>query len=322
MPRASRAYGILEPMAARIPLPDEFGRRAFLVNAAQAAGVGRSRLAGSDLQRPFWGIRAPAAGGDDVEALCGALALRMPPNAFFTHVTAAQLMRFPLPRRLETTRPMHVGVAEPGRAMDARGIVGHRLRVTPAELVAWGGLRHTGPARTWLDLAAGLSLVELVAVGDHIVHREHPLATLHELTDALGSYPSRRGLVRARAALPLLRIGAESPRESALRVIIVLAGLPEPQCNVNIFDPNGNFLARGDLVYPQFKLVLEYQGDHHRTDRAQWRRDIRRVQNVEDNGWQMLQFTDDDLRNPAELVARIERRLRTRGWSGKRALRR
>ncbi|TFC18360.1 DUF559 domain-containing protein [Cryobacterium algoritolerans] len=317
MLRRGRACGILERMAVRIPLPDEFGGRAFLVNEARAEGIGRSRLAGSDLQRPFWGIRAPTAGCDDVEALCRALALRMPPNAFYTHVTAAQLMRFPLPRRLETTRPLHVGVAEPARAMDARDIVGHSLRVMTAELAAWGGLSHTGPVRTWLDLASGLSLVELVAVGDHIVHREHPLATLLELTEALGRYPSRRGLVRARAALPLLRTGAESPRESALRVIIVLAGLPEPECNVNIFDSNGRFLARGDLVYPEFKLVLEYQGDHHRTDRAQWRRDIRRVQNVEDIGWQMLQFTDDDLRNPAELVGRIERRLRARGWVGK-----
>ncbi len=305
-------------MAARIPLPDEFAGHPFAVGEALAAGVGRSRLAGPDLQSPFWGIRAPAPAVADVEALCRALTLRMPHDAFFTHVTAAQLMQFPLPRRLEVPKSLHVGVAEPARAMDARGIVGHRLRVTSAELVSWGGLSHTGPARTWLDLASRLSLVELVAVGDHIVRREHPLATLDELTDALGRYPSRRGLVTARAALPLLRVGAESPRESALRVLIVLAGLPEPECNVNIFDGQGRFLARGDLVYAEFKLVLEYQGDHHRTDRAQWRRDIRRVQSVEDIGWQMLQFTDDDLRNPVELVARIERRLRARGWAGTR----
>lgn len=247
-------------MAARIPLPDEFGGRAFLVNEARDAGVGRSRLAGSDLDKPFWGIRAPVASIADLEALCAALTRRMPPHAFFTHVTAAQLMRFPLPRRLETARPLHVGIAEPGRAMDARGIVGHCLRIAPAELAAWGGLRHTGPVRTWLDLAAGLSLVELVAVGDHIVHREHPLATLHELTDALDRYPSRRGVVRARAALPLLRIGAESPRESALRVIIVLAGLPEPECNVNIYDSQGRFLARGDLSTPSSSSCSNTRG--------------------------------------------------------------
>jgi hypothetical protein len=123
-------------------------------------------------------------------------------------------------------------------------------------------------------------------------------------------------MATVRAALPLLRTRAESPRESVLRLIIVLSGLPEPECNLNIFDPSGQFLARADLAYPQFKLMLEYQGDQHRTDRAQWRRDIRRVGSVEDNGWQVLQFTDDDLRDPTALVARIVRRLRARGWTG------
>lgn len=206
--------------------------------------------------------------------------------------------------------------------MDAGGVIGHSLRIRPDELVDWRGLRFTGPARTWLDLAARLSLVELVAVGDYIVHWRQPLATLSELTDAVGRYPSRRGLARARDAVPLIRTRSESPRETALRVLIVLAGLPEPECNFNIHDSSGRFLARADLAYPAFRLLLEYQGDHHRTDRAQWRRDIRRVGSVEDHGWQMLQFTDDDLQDPAALLARVERRLRGRGWTGKLAPRR
>ena len=241
----------------------------------------------------------------------------MPPRAFFTHQTAAQLLRLPLPRSFETARPVHVGIAAPARAMDAAGVVGHRLRIRPDEIVAWRGLRFTGPARTWLDLAARLSLVELVVVGDYLVRWRQPFTTLDELADAAGSYPSRRGLARVREALPLIRTRSESPRETTLRVLIVLAGLPEPECNFNIHDPRGRLLARADLAYPEFRLLLEYQGDHHRTDRAQWRRDIRRVGSVEDHGWQMLQFTDDDLQDPAALLARIERRLRGRGWTGK-----
>jgi very-short-patch-repair endonuclease len=96
-------------------------------------------------------------------------------------------------------------------------------------------------------------------------------------------------------------------------VIIVLAGLPEPECNYNVFAEDGTFLARGDLAYSEYKLLLEYQGDQHRTDRAQWRSDIRRTGRLEDAGWQVLQFTDDDLRDPAALVARIRLRLRARG---------
>ena len=312
------------PVTARIPLPDGWADRPFRVGDAVRAGAGVTRLDGGDLDRPFWGIRTPARGPHaaaprphasraEVEALCHALLVRMPPAAFFTHSTAALLLGLPVPARLAQLRPLHVGSLAPARAMDARDIVGHSLRIGPDDLVDRGALRLTGPARTWLDLAALLSLAELVAVGDYLIHWEAPIVTRGELAAALESYPGRRGLKRATAALALLRDRSESPRESVLRVIIVLAGLPEPDCNYRVFDAEGRFLARGDLVYPDYKLFLEYQGDQHRTDRAQWRSDIRRIGRLEDHGWQVLQFTDDDLRDPAALVARIALRLRARG---------
>ena len=309
-------------MTARIPLPDGWAGRPIRVGDAVRAGVGTSRLDGGDLDRPFWGIRAPASekagrlgrpSRNDVEALCRALLVRMPPGAFFSHATAAMLLGLPLPSRLVRLRPVHVGVVAPARAMDARDVVGHRLRLAPDDLVERGVLVLTGPARTWLDLAAGLTLGELVAIGDYLLYWESPIVTRGELSAALEGYSGRRGLQRARAALPLLRTRSESPRESMLRVIIVLAGLPEPECNYRVFDEQGRFLARGDLVYPGYRLFIEYQGDHHRTDRAQWRADIRRIGRLEDQGWQVLQFTDDDLQDPAGLVARIARRLRGRG---------
>jgi Protein of unknown function (DUF559) len=293
----------------------------FSVGAATRAGVGRSRLNGGDLARPFWGVRVPLVSGrsgapSTTEDLCRAIALRMPPGAFFTHVTAAQLMRLPLPFPMTASRPIHVGVVSPQRAMDARGVNGHRMKIGNDDLHVWNGFTVTSPSRTWLDLAHRLSLFELVAMGDYLIHWERPLTTLAALTDAASRNAGRRGMATVRAALPLLRTRSESPRESVLRVIIVVSGLPEPECNLNIFDPSGRFLARADLAYPQFKLMLEYQGDQHRTDRAQWRHDIRRVGGVEDHGWQVLQFTDDDLQDPAALVARILRRLRGRGWTG------
>jgi hypothetical protein len=320
------------PVTARLPLPDGWADRPFRVGDALDAGVGRSRLGNSDLDRPFWGIRTsspPVKGGSTrshgpvgqfvpvrrvgLEELCRALLVRMPPDAFFSHVTAALLLGLPVPTRLERMRPVHVGVVAPARGMEARDIVGHCMRLEPGDLVERGALLVTAPARTWLDLAALLTVHELVAVGDHLIRWRSPAVTPGELADALERYPSRNGIRRARAALPLLRDRSESPRESVLRVIIVLAGLPEPECNFEVFDQEGRFLARGDPAYPEYKLLLEYQGDQHRTDRAQWRSDIRRTGRLEDAGWQVLQFTDDDLRDPAALVARIRLRLRARG---------
>jgi hypothetical protein len=306
-------------MTSRIPLPDDFAGRPFLFNEAAQAGLGRSRLGGRDLARPFWGVRT-AAGEITLESLCRVLQLRLPPSAFFSHATAAQILGLPVPLRLQSARPLHVAVAAPTRAVAISGVTGHRLVILKNDVGSLNGLRLTGPVRTWLDLAAQLSLLELVAVGDYLVHWRHPYAAVAQLTDAAAVYPGRRGRALVRTALPLLRTGSESPRESMLRVVIVLAGLPEPECNLEIFDPHGLFLARGDLVYRQYKLLLEYQGDYHRTDKYQWRRDITRLARVEDHDWKILQYTDDDLKTPDELVARLERRLRSRGWDGKRGL--
>lgn len=303
-------------MTQRRPLPGEFSDRSFRVSAGREAGIARSRLRAADLTTPFHGIRSAGGFGHTVAEYARALRPRLPEEAFFSHSSAAQLIGVPLPARLQTALPVHVGVAAPHKVVTARDIVGHRLSIEDQDVVDWRDLRITGAARTWLDLAGMLDLADLVAAGDYLIHWENPLTVLAELTDAASRYRGRRGRVLIRAALPMLRDRAESPRESRLRVIIVLAGLPEPLCNYNVFDSTGRFVARADLAYPQFRLLLEYQGDQHRTDRAQWRRDIRRLGEVEDEQWQVLQFTDDDVRAPVQLVTRIERRLRARGWRG------
>lgn len=310
-------------MTSRVPLPFDPGGTPFLVSAARKAGAGRSRLNGGDLQRPLWGVRSAsgptpeASAESELHSLCAALTVRMPAGAFFTHETAAQLMQLPLPRRLEKLRPPHVGVAAPTRGMDADEIIGHRVSIRPDEITSWAGFPITAPARTWLDLAARLTLVELVAVGDFLVRRDQPLCSIRDLAEAGARYPSRRGIISIRTALPLIRTRSESPRETKLRLVIVWAGLPEPESNFNIYDSEGRFLARADLAYPEYRTMIEFQGDHHRTDRGQWRRDIQRTGNVEDNGWQVLQFTDDDLATldaQARLVERIRLRLASRGW--------
>jgi hypothetical protein len=93
-------------------------------------------------------------------------------------------------------------------------------------------------------------------------------------------------------------------------VILVLAGLPEPELNVRIYDRAGWFLGEGDLVHRSARLVLEYEGDHHRTDQAQWRKDLLRRERFEDAGWSVLRVTGDDLfPHRRELLRRVAFRL-------------
>lgn len=236
---------------------------------------------------------------------CRAFLVRMPPGGVYSHMTAAGLYSMPLPLSMTSHTELHVSCPASRRAVDARGIIGHRTLLRAQDWDRRFGYPVTTPERTWCDLAAALTLAELVAVGDKLIARRLPQTTPVDLGRAIEVYPSRRGIRNLRRALPLLNDRAESPRESLLRVAIVLAGLPEPTVNRRVFDSNGKFLARVDLSYPHLKLSMEYQGDHHRADRAQWRKDIARTRALQAAGWTELQYTQDDLARPQTFLAEL-----------------
>lgn len=96
---------------------------------------------------------------------------------------------------------------------------------------------------------------------------------------------------------------------------MVLADLPEPETNLRVFFADGSgWLATPDLLYPTLKIALEYDGEHHRTDRQQWRDDKLRGRLLRDDGWQLLECTADDiLRRPAVTLGWVYERLRAAG---------
>jgi hypothetical protein len=232
----------------------------------------------------------------------------MPPSAFFSHVTAAALHGFPLPLRLQNSNRLDISLPAPHRAPHARGIIGHRLTISPLDIEESDELRLTTAARTWCDLGSVLSLLDLVAAGDFVIRRSAPLAGITELVEVAESRISQRGRANVRAALPLLSDRSESPPESILRVLIQWAGLPKPSVNREIFDSTGTFIARVDLFIEECGLVIEYQGDYHRTEKNRWRLDMTRRSKIEAVGLGYMEVNADDLRNPSELGARIRTR--------------
>lgn len=97
--------------------------------------------------------------------------------------------------------------------------------------------------------------------------------------------------------------------ESWVRVTLALAGVPRPEPQLVVRDELGGFVARVDLAWPDQRLVVEYDGDHHR-DRAVWVRDLRRREELERLGWTVLVVTAADvLRHPRTLVLRVLTRL-------------
>lgn len=223
----------------------------------------------------------------------------------FSHATALTLFGAPVPWSVQSDERIHVTVTAPARAPQIGGVAGH-VASAPA-VVQHDGLPLTSPEQTWLDSAATARREELVSIGDFFL--AHGLATLDSLTGALLSAPRRRGLAIARQAIPLLRLGSESPAESLLRVVLHDAGLLPPFLNYRIHGRDGGFLARVDMAYPEQRVALEYEGDHHRVEREQWHKDIHRQGSIEDLGWRVIRATAADLREPSEFVTRVRRAL-------------
>ncbi|WP_138944819.1 hypothetical protein [Plantibacter sp. M259] len=234
-------------------LPDH---HAFSVRSALEQGVSPERLRTTRVPAPFPGVRsfaAPRRGADlppeqrhlaHLE-LCRAYAQRMAPAQFFSHLSAAHLLDAPLPARLRWDE-VHVGVRPPDRAPRVAGVVGHRLARLFGDPILIERLSVVSPADMWCQLGPSLDIDELVAVGDHLVrergasgrwlHQRLPaLCSLDDLAAAL-SGSRHLGAKSLRAALPQIRAGSESPKETELRLAFVRAGLPEPVLNHDLRD--------------------------------------------------------------------------------------
>ncbi len=316
----------------RKPLPPVLRTAPFTVAQGQSLGLGERRLRGNDLNRPFHGVRVvrkrdlheEAPAGPLVHGLaerCSALLVALPAGAFFSHLTAARLWPVPLPPAAAAEQ-VHVGIRRPLYPPRRTGVVGHRLAAPRVAVVDRGGLPVVDPATLFCQLASALPLPDLVAVGDALVfepvfqdwREDRPWVSLGRLRDRVDLFRGR-GKASAMTALGLIRPGAESRPETLLRLAILGDGLPEPEVNVDVRDTAGRFIGRGDLVYRRWRVVVEYDGDQHRTTTKQFDRDVLRLEAFAAAGWTVVRvlgrsfFGDRDA-----CIARIRGALIAGGW--------
>jgi very-short-patch-repair endonuclease len=95
---------------------------------------------------------------------------------------------------------------------------------------------------------------------------------------------------------------------------LVRAGLPEPLVNPEVSTPGAERRLFGDLVYPDFRVIVEYDGEQHRTDPRQYAADVARLEALAVAGWFVVRVLAHDLRDPAALTGRIARVMHGRGW--------
>jgi hypothetical protein len=304
----------------RAPLPLHLTTGSFSLRAADKAGVTRTRTEAQDLVTVSRGIRVPVD-----SASSGAAALRayteLDDESILSLGSAARLWAAPLPGRLEEDWRIHLarrrGFSRPRRV----NVVGHVLTLFPDEVVELDGARLTSPARTWLDLASVLGVDELVVAGDFLVCGHGPefpvphdaLCSIPELRAMVARHPGSRGVRKARAAVELIRVGADSPPETRLRLALIRAGLPEPALNEVVWGAAGAPVMWPDAAYPEWRIALQYEGAHH-NGQGQYLRDIRRADTAAISGWLEVRVSRLDLagEHPAA-VSKVRAALESRG---------
>ena len=256
------------------PLSENLGEM-FSFQMGSEAGVSRKRSRAKDLLQPYWGLRTTKE-TIELEDRCRLLQLRMPPESFFSHSTAALLHGVPVPYRLATAVLIQITTPAPARAPHAAGLRGHRLTIEADDVTEISGIRVSTQPRTWCDLASQVQLPDLVAAGDFIIRRSQDQFRVEHLDAARKRQRSPRGRSLLVRAVPLLDTRSESPQESILRVLLVEAGFTNILVNHENYTLAGEFVARTDLLLADYNLVLEYQGDYHRKSKTQYRADMTR----------------------------------------------
>jgi hypothetical protein len=297
---------------------------AFTVADGRAVGLTDARMRHARFERPHHGVRLLGTGGriDDGGVIdrCRDLRTVLASGVVFSHATAAHLWGIPLPAHL--SNDLHV--VSPGAVPVRRpGVIGWTRRGgAPAAHLAHG-LPVTSPADTWVSLATmardrggAFTREWLVAAGDFLVSgrrtkrgRAAPLATIDELMDAMSRHGSRRGATGLAWAVTRVRSPVDSPPETFLRLGLVAARLPEPAVQPEILTAAG--IRHPDLGYLAERVLIEYLGDVHRTDRDTWRTDLTRVQLFNDAGFEVMLVGADDIGvdGMRALAARVRRAL-------------
>ena len=225
------------------------------------------------------------------------LARVLPPDAAYSHLTAAALLGAHVDLQARAQVALSPRPVLPQRAE----FVVHTRALTPEDVVDDHGLRVTSGPQTFLDLAA-----------PHTCPRP---SWSPSVTPSTGTGTCRRprwpgGWREAAGARggpcpcvpPLLVRTSMSRPESLIRCWLLDSDLPEPGTQGPVHDAHGREVAHGDLGYAQWRVLLEYEGQQH-AEPDRFDSDIDRYSLMAADGWRLLRFAKRHLQ-PWTVVGR------------------
>lgn len=146
-----------------------------------------------------------------------------------------------------------------------------------------GGLPVTSPERTAFDLGRRGPI-------GHAVARLDALAAatdfkVRDVEELAGNHRHTRGLRQLEAALALVDAGAQSPKETWLRLLLINAGFPKPRTQIPVLGADGFPRYFLDMGWEDKRLAVEYDGEQHWTNPWQFAADVERQEYVAQVGW-------------------------------------
>lgn len=184
----------------------------------------------------------------------------------------------------------------------ATGVVTRRDTLLDGETTVRAGVPLTTAERTAFDLARRGTIGHAVARLDALARATHfKPADVLELAQR---HPHVRGLRRVDRVLDLVDAGAESPRETWLRLLLIRAGYPRPQTQIPLIGPDGHPIYRLDMGWQDKLIAVEYDGDDHR-EKPRWRSDIVRSEYIAHLRWKHIRVVAGE--HQADVLRRVAR---------------
>ncbi len=295
------------PSCGRVAAVPQKGFEPLTYREAVAAGITPGRLRGPGFRRLFTNVYVDARAEVDL-ALRARAALKLAPDgAVASRHTAAVLIGGVVPSRPEVHLTLPTGRLRVAGIDARRGTLTARAR--------WRGIPVSSAEDTFTDIAADLGLVDLVVLGDSLVKAKR--TTPERLRKAADRAGGRHAATLRRAA-GLVRVGVDSPMETRLRLLLVLAGLPEPVVNHVEYDEDGRWSRRFDLAYPEHRLAIEYDGRQHAETQEQWEHDVDRREGLDADRWRLVVVLAKGIyREPEHTLERVVAAMRDVGAPGR-----
>jgi very-short-patch-repair endonuclease len=188
-----------------------------------------------------------------------------------------------------------------------RGILIHRGIIANDEICMRQSIDCTTPARTAYDIGRRVPGDTAIVRIDALLNATR--CTVEDVCRIADRYPGARGSRWLRAALDLADGGAESPKETELRLLLVRDGLLRPTTQIKVGK------RRIDMGWPQWKIGVEYDGEQHFTNPDDYADDIDRLEFLAAQGWIIVRVSARQLRRqPQEVVRRVRDALARRGY--------